>query len=133
MSDLVTQQTELNGTITFANDVIATIAAIAACDIGGVAGMCGGFKDGIAKMLGRKNIRQGVEVKVDEEQSVTVNVEIIMEYGVSAPDMCAKMRESVMNAITTMTGLAVKEVNIAIEGVRFKDVAPVIEEADEAE
>ena len=33
MSDLVTQQTELNGTITFANDVIATIAAIAACDI----------------------------------------------------------------------------------------------------
>ena len=47
--------------------------------------------------------------------------------------MCAKMRESVMNAITTMTGLAVKEVNIAIEGVRFKDVAPVIEEADEAE
>ena len=122
MSDLVTQQTELNGTITFANDVIATIAAIAACDIEGVAGMCGGFKDGIAKMLGRKNIRQGVEVKVDEEQSVTVNVEIIMEYGVSAPDMCAKM-----------TGLAVKEVNIAIEGVRFKDVAPVIEEADEAE
>ena len=45
MSDLVTQQTELNGTITFANDVIATIAAIAACDIEGVAGMCGKRRD----------------------------------------------------------------------------------------
>ena len=59
MSDLVTQQTELNGTITFANDVIATIAAIAACDIEGVAGMCGGFKDGIAKIARQKKYPPG--------------------------------------------------------------------------
>ena len=43
------------GKITFANEVLATIAGIAACDVEGVAGMCGGFKDGIVDLLGKKN------------------------------------------------------------------------------
>ena len=34
---------EQGGSITFANDVLATIAGIAACDIPGVAGMSGGW------------------------------------------------------------------------------------------
>ena len=46
---------EQGGSITFANDVLATIAGIAACDIPGVAGMSGGFKDGIVELLGKKN------------------------------------------------------------------------------
>ena len=38
-------QQEQNGTITFANEVLATIAGLAACDIEGVAGMVGSLME----------------------------------------------------------------------------------------
>jgi uncharacterized alkaline shock family protein YloU len=50
---------ESNGTITFASEVIATIAGLAAIDIPGVAGMSGGFVDGFVELLGRKNLTRG--------------------------------------------------------------------------
>ena len=45
---------EQNGSISFANDVVATIAGIATVEVEGVAGMSGGFSGGLAELLGRK-------------------------------------------------------------------------------
>ena len=111
---------EQEGTITFANEVLATIVGIAACDIPGVAGMCGGFKDGIVDLLGKKNLSKGVKVAV-KDNSVTVDLEIVVNYGVCVPEVCANIQESVKKALDTMTGLGVTAINIAVEGISFKD------------
>jgi len=54
------------GTVKIANDVVATIAGLAAADAEGIAGMSGGVAGGIAEMLGRKNLTKGVKVEVGD-------------------------------------------------------------------
>ena len=54
------------GTITYANEVIAIIAGVAANEVDGVAGMCSG--GGITEVFGRnKNITKGVKVELGTE------------------------------------------------------------------
>ncbi len=114
----------VNGTITFANEVVATIAGVTAMDIPGIAGMSGGFKDGFAELLGRKNLTKGVKVVI-ADNSVTVDFQIIVEYGVRVPEVAENMQRAVADAIITMTGLSIKAINIAIQGVKFNDVGMV--------
>ena len=116
------------GKITFANEVLATIAGIAACDIDGVAGMCGGFKDGIVELLGKKNLDKGVKITVNEN-TVSVDIAIVVEYGAKLPEVCTNIQDSVSKALETMTGLTVREVNISVEGLKFAEpeAAPVEE------
>ena len=129
MNEEMNVQQEQNGTITFANEVLATIAALAACDIPGVAGMCGNIKDGITGILGMKNLTKGVKVTVNENL-VSVDVRIVVDYGVIVPDVCANLQNSVKNALETMTGLTVSTVNIMVDGVKLKEIsAPVETEA----
>lgn len=117
------------GTITFANDVIAIIAGLAASEVQGVASMSGGIYDGVASALGRKNLTKGVKVEVGNEQ-VAVDLAMIFYYGVEIPAVAKTVQENVKKAVESMTGLEVVEVNIAVMGVRFeKEPAPVPVEA----
>ena len=113
------------GKITFANEVLATIAGIAACDIDGVAGMCGGFKDGIVELLGKKNLTKGIKV-TNNENTVSVDIAIVVEYGAKLPEVCSNIQDSVSKALETMTGLAVREVNISVEGLKFADAEATV-------
>ncbi len=115
-SDMNTRE-EQNGSISFANDVVATIAGIATVEVEGVAGMSGGFSGGLAELLGRKNLTKGVKVEVGKEECA-VDLYIIVEYGSEIPAMCQKIQGNVKKAVETMTGLRVVETNIHIQGVR---------------
>lgn len=127
MDEELNEMNEINGTVTFANEVLTTIAGIAACSVPGVAGMSGGFKDGIVELLGMKNLSKGVRV-TSGEKSVTVDIQIVIEYGVSAPEVCEDIQLAVEDAIVTMTGLDVFCVNIAVQGVKFKEIGVSTEE-----
>lgn len=124
MSEII-EEKELQGTITFASEVLATIAGIAVTDVPGVAGMTGGLKDGIVELLGKKNFSKGVKVTVNEG-TVVVDTQIVIDYGVKAPDVCKEIQESVKKAIEIMTGLNVEAVNITVQGVKFKEL-PIAE------
>ena len=52
------------GEVKIVDDVVATIAGLAAIDVKGVAGMSGGFVGGIAEVLGKKSLSKGVKVEV---------------------------------------------------------------------
>ena len=118
--ETTTLRKESNGTISFANEVISTIAGLATMEIDGVAGMSGGLVDGITEFLGRKNFSKGIKVEVGKEE-VAVDINIIVHYGISVPEVCQNIQQSVVKAIETMTGLKVIEVNVGIQGVVFKD------------
>lgn len=74
------------GSIKIADEVVSIITGLAATEIEGVAGMSGGIAGGIADMLGRKNLSKGVKVDVDEE-SASIDVYVIIEYGKAIPDV----------------------------------------------
>ena len=111
---------ESNGTITFASEVISTIAGLAAMDIKGVAGMSGGFADGFVELLGKKNVTKGIKVEVGTEE-VAVDIAVVVEYGSPIQEVAENIQQSVIKAIETMTGLKVVEVNVKIEGVKLNE------------
>ena len=73
-------QADKAGKVTFNNDVIATIAALATVDVPGVAGMSGGFTSGVAELLGRKNLTKGVKVEVGTTECA-VDLNLVIRYG----------------------------------------------------
>lgn len=124
--EVVKKQTAL-GSIRIADEVVGIIAGLAATEVEGVAGMSGGVVGGIAELLGRKNFAKGVKVEVGEKEAA-VDLYIIMKYGVRIPDVALTVQENVKRAIETMTGLAVVEVNIHVQGVSFPTEEPKEEE-----
>jgi len=110
------------GSIRIADEVVEVIAGLAASEVGGVVGMSGGIVGDLAHILGRnKNLSKGVKVEVGEHE-VAVDLFIVVEYGVSIPDVALSVQESVKEAIESMTGLRVVEANVHVQGVTSKPV-----------
>jgi len=121
------ERTEM-GNIQIAPEVIEVIAGLASVEVEGVAGMSGGFGSGVVELLGRKNLAKGVKVEVGQKEAA-IDVSIIIEYGHRIPDVASGIQRNVKQAIESMTGLTVIEVNVHIHGVHFKTPEkPVLEE-----
>ena len=100
------------GSIRIADEVVEVIAGLAASEIEGVVGMSSGIVGDLAHMLGRnKNLSKGVKVEVGEHE-VAVDLYIVVEFGVSIPDVAFKVQEAVKEGIESMTGLKVVEANV---------------------
>lgn len=106
------------GEIKIADEVIATIAGLAATEVQGVSGMSGGLADGIAEILGKKSLSKGVKLDV-MENGVSIDLYIVVDYGVKIPDIAWKIQDNVKTTIESMTGTNVIDVNINIQGVDF--------------
>ncbi|HAA90470.1 MAG TPA: Asp23/Gls24 family envelope stress response protein [Peptococcaceae bacterium] len=115
-----TTKTTSLGSIRIANEVVAIIAGLAATEVEGIAGMSGGIVGGIAERLGRKNLSRGVKVEVGEREAA-VDLFVIVDFGVRIPDVAVRVQENVKQAIESMTGLNVVEVNVHVQGVSFPE------------
>jgi len=104
--------------ITIADEVIATIAGIAASEIDEVVSMSGRLGDGIAGMLGKKNLSKGIKVEVGEKE-VALDLSIIVQYGCKIHIVAKEIQNKVRNAVEEMTGMKVSEVNIHVLGVNI--------------
>lgn len=112
------QDSDSTSTITYANEVIAIIAGVAANEVEGVAGMCSG--GGITEVFGRnKNITKGVKVELGTEEAA-VDIYLIIEYGTPIQTAAAAVQENVRKSIESMTGLHVVRVDVHVQGVSFE-------------
>lgn len=111
---------ETIGNIKISVDVVAKIASIAAKEIDGVAYMRSNFVNEVAQKLGaRKSGTQGVKVEITEDMA-TVDLYLVVDYGVKIPELAWNVQERVKESVETMTGLSVTSVNIHIEGINFE-------------
>lgn len=115
--ELEEEKSEL-GKVEISPDVIEVIAGIAASEVAGVANMRGNFATGVAEKLGRKNHGKGVKVDLGED-AITVDVSVVITYGVSVPEVARLIQENVKQALQTMTAIALEAVNVHIVGVHF--------------
>ncbi|MEG2246777.1 MAG: Asp23/Gls24 family envelope stress response protein [Paraclostridium sp.] len=99
------------GQVKISNDVIATIAGLAAIEVEGVE-TTSTFTDKLLK-------NNGVKIQIEEDE-VVLDVMVIIDYGISIPDIAFKVQENVKNTVETMTGLKVSQVNIHVQGINFK-------------
>lgn len=106
------------GAINIADEVVSTIAGMAAMEVDGVTAMSGGIVGGIAEALGKKNLGKGVKVEVGAEETI-IEMSLVVRFGARIPDVAWKVQEKVKTAIERMTGLRVLKVNINVQGVQF--------------
>jgi uncharacterized alkaline shock family protein YloU len=107
-----------NGAVRIADDVVAVIAGIAASETEGIAGMSGGITEGLARRVSGKNVQKGVSVEVGEFEAA-IDLRVIVAYGSKIDEACRKLQQNVKEAVESMTGLRVVEVNVKVEGVEF--------------
>lgn len=106
------------GAITYANEVIAIIAGVAASEIKGLAGMV--TTGGLGEMIGRnRNITRGVKVEVGSEET-SVDLYVMIEYGQPIQKVAREVQENVRKNIEAMTGLHVVRVDVHVQGVSFE-------------
>ncbi|GAA1131756.1 MULTISPECIES: Asp23/Gls24 family envelope stress response protein [Streptomyces violaceusniger group] len=114
----------LRGRTTIADGVVEKIAGMAARDVVGVHAMGGGLARtfGVVRdrVPGGRSVTRGVKAEVGEVQTA-LDLEIVVDYGVSIADVARAVRENVIAAVERMTGLEVVEVNIAVSDVKLPD------------
>ena len=106
------------GRVRIADDVIASIAGLAATEVEGVASMSGNMTNEIVAKFGVKNLTKGVEIKIDD-RNVSVKLTLSLRYGYSIPRTTKEVQDKVKNAIENMTGLNVTAVDIRISGIEL--------------
>lgn len=111
-------ETTNDTSLQISDEVVAIIAGIAANEVKGVAGMSGGLVGGITEMLGKKNFAKGIKVEVGDKVA-TIEIYIIVEYGVRIPDVAWEIQNKVKQSVEEMTGLNVLKVNIHVQGVKI--------------
>lgn len=128
MSDIDTNvESSQGGKVVFAEDVVATIASLAASDVEGVHAMSGTAMDGISEKFGKKSYTKGIKVEVGTEECA-VDINVIIKYGYRIQEVSQKVQQEIKNAIETMTGLKVVEVNVYVNSIYFEPEKKVEEE-----
>lgn len=108
------------GKVQIADDVVAIIAGLAASEVEGVYRLTGNLPNELVSRLGRKNPAKGVKVELlPGKVKLDIAIEVLYEY--SIPSVSSQVQDKVKQAIETMTGLTVEQVNIRIAGVRIGD------------
>ena len=108
--------TEPSSSITYASEVIAIIAGLAASEVEGVAGMCN-VNNGLKTK--NKNATRGIKVEVGTEE-VSVDIYLNVEYGTPIQRAAHDVQEGVKKGIESMTGLHVVRVDVHVQGVSFE-------------
>jgi uncharacterized alkaline shock family protein YloU len=105
------------GIVKISDEVVSVIAGLAAAEIKGIVGMNTGLTGGITQILGgKKNPSRGVKVSVGEE-SATIELSVVVEYGTRIPEVASAVQENVKRAVQTMTGLNVSAVNVYVQSI----------------
>jgi len=116
-----------HGDTTIADTVVAKIAGIAAREVPGVYAMGNAARRAISGLTsrvsggsGEASVSSGVNVEKGESQA-SVDVSVIVEYGVSLVDVADQIRENVIRAVEFGTGLEVVGVDVNVTDVHLPD------------
>ena len=109
-----------NGSIIYSETVLASIAGIAATENGGVFELSSNnLGDSISKILGKPDIKRGVEVlQGKQEGAIKITLHVYAIYGNNLLTVANNIRNGVRSAIESMSGFKVEEITVHIDGIR---------------
>ena len=106
------------GQIRINNNVIAVIAHETAEKVPGVVELQGSLADDIAGMIGKKAKDRGIRIEKENEELLTIDLTVVLEFGVKIPEICFQLQTAVKSAVEEMTGQPVFAVNVVVQGIR---------------
>lgn len=114
------------GKIKIADNVAASIANLAAQEVDGVIKVIGSATSSISEMFGRKNLAKGVKVNMDEE-GTNIELSLVILHGVNIVKLAEEVQNNVKEAVESMTGIKVKDVDVTISDIIFEEKKEVEE------
>lgn len=112
--EYVSQQME-SGSVQISEDVIMSIAAMAAVDVEGVYSLSAAGSE--LTKLAKKAVNREVRVEISEEDEISIDCYVVVLYGHSVVDVAKAVQEAVTSAVESTTGLTVKDVNVSVSGI----------------
>lgn len=112
----ITQKQE-NGSIQISEEVIVSIATVAATETEGVSGFAIRSGTELVDMLNKKSRSKGIKVTITEDDRLFVVCNITVAYGAAVVNVAKAVQENVASAVESMTGLAVAEVTVNVCGI----------------
>lgn len=113
------EQVVETGSVRVANEVIASIAAMAAAEIEGVAGLDEAGARHFGDWLKRQTAHRGVRVMIDPERAIHLEVFLTVTSRALLADVAERVQANVVEAVERMLNLEVKEVNVFVSSVAF--------------
>ncbi|NLV85718.1 MAG: Asp23/Gls24 family envelope stress response protein [Clostridiales bacterium] len=112
----ITTVTE-KGSIKISEDVIAVMVGAAVAEVDGVGGLTNTVGNEILDLIGKRTLSKGIKVTLEDE-SITVDVLIMVSFGGVVTEIAKNVQKAVTSALEAMTGLT-PEVNVHVSGVSF--------------
>jgi uncharacterized alkaline shock family protein YloU len=110
---------EAIGATRVANEVVASIAALAALQVDGVNAMYQPAGHQIDRILRRAYAHRGVRVELRSDE-LHLDLWVVIEAGGSVPVIGGEVQRRVADAVDRMLGLRVAEVNVFVSEVIFR-------------
>lgn len=110
------------GVVRIADEVVSTVAGLAAIEVEGVASMSGGWGTDLVEKLGKKNFGKGIRVEINDQET-SIDIFLSIMYGYPIPQVAENVQKEVRSAVEMMTGLNVKAVNVHIVSVSMNKAA----------
>ncbi len=119
------EQVQVQGETIIEDNVIASIAGVAAREIAGVAALgTSSIRSGVAeRFTGRDSRARGVAVEAGKKEAI-LDLTFKVIYGYSIPNIVVEVRQNVAERVLQMTGLIAKEVNIRVVDIDFPERMP---------
>ena len=106
------------GAVSVSSAVFSNIAGIAATNCFGVKGMAyRSMTDGLVHLLRREAMSKGVSITYHDDNSISIELHIIVENGVNLPAVCRSIMNEVRYVVTRNTGVSVKAVDVCVDSM----------------
>lgn len=106
------------GSVFVSDTALSSITGAAATSCFGVKGMAyRSMTDGLVHLLRREAMSKGVNVIYHEDESITIELHIIVENGVNIPAVCRSIMNEVRYVVNKNTGAEVRSVDVFVDSM----------------
>ena len=106
------------GEISVSSAVFSNITGMAATNCFGVKGMAyRSMTDRLVHLLRREAMSKGVNVIYNEDESISIELHIIVENGVNIPAVCRSIMNEVRYVVNKNTGAEVRAVDVFVDSM----------------
>lgn len=109
-------QAQENGSILISEEVIASIAALAVREVEGVYGLSATSNFDLSKVIGKKNLRNGIRVSLNGDE-ISIACNLIVKMGSTVMTVAKNVQEAISDEVYSMTGSRPVRVNVNVCGV----------------
>ncbi len=107
-----------NGTVNVSTTVYTDIAGTAATNCFGVKGMAArSITDGVYHLLRKESASKGVRVETHEDNSITVDLHVMVDHGVNLTAVGESIISEVRYVLESTTGTKVRDVNVYFDSM----------------